>query len=113
MSEVIVVGPDEYGLTGRFSDAGVEAVQLDDRPIGSDLTAAGIAEAGALVVTDAGLATLVSVAKEHNDRLTVVFYARGGLPPYASRQADVAVDPQLVTPDELVEAVIDRIASSA
>lgn len=112
MSEVIVVGPDDHGLTEGFVAAGVDAVHLEGHPVGDDLDAAGIANAGALVLTHTGLATLVSVAKERNKRLTAVFYAESSLPAFASRQADLAVDPALVDTDALVEAVVDRLASA-
>lgn len=113
MSEVVIIGSDEYDLTGRFADAGVRAIRLDGQPIGADLEEAGIDDAGAIVLTEAGLATVISVAKERNPALSVVLYAAGRLPPFASRQADLAVDPQLVDPDDVVDAVVDRLASAS
>ncbi len=110
MSDVIVVGSDEHGLTDRFTAAGLSATHLEGQPIGADLEAGGIEEAGAIVVTEASLATIIAVAKEQNDAISVVLYSTGRLPPYASAQADLAIDPALVDPEEVVSAVVDRLA---
>lgn len=113
MSEVIVIGSDDHGLTERFEVAGVSAIQLDGRPIGADLDEGGIDAASVLVLTDADLASIIPVAKERNAPIAIVLYSSGRLPPYASAQADLAIDPALVDPDEVVDAVIDRIAEMA
>lgn len=112
MSEVLVVGPDDHGLADRLAAAGVDAHRLDGRPVGADLEGGGIAGAGVFIVTDAGLASLISVAKEHNPDVVVVLYGGGGLPDFAARQADLAIDPRLVDPDEVVDAVVDRLATT-
>ncbi len=112
MSDVIVIGSDEHGLTELINQTVLSATHLPGEPIGADLVEAGIEAASALVITNASLATTVSVAKERNDGLTVVFYSRGRLPPYASRQADLAIDPALVDPDEVVDAVVDRLTTT-
>lgn len=112
MSEVIVVGDDTHGLTDRFGEAGCSVSHLEGWPVGSDLDENGIAEAGALVVTEANLASVIAVAKERNDRVMVVLYSSGRLPPYASAQTDLAVDPALVNPEGVVEAIIDRLAEA-
>lgn len=110
MSEVIVLGVDEHGLTELLAEAGVGATRLDGRPVGADLADAGVETAGALVVTDASLASLIAVARERNADIAVVLYAANRLPPFASAQADLSVDPDLVAPAEIVEAIVDRMA---
>lgn len=113
MSEVLVLGADDHGLAKRFEAVDVAVAHLDGQPVGADLEAAGIGGADAVVLTETSLSTLIAVAKEHNPDIAVVLYAEGRLPEFATRQADLAVDPALVTPDDLVDAVVDRIAAAS
>jgi len=49
-----------------------------------------------LVLTEVELATAVPVAKDLNEDVRIVLYADGSLPDFASRQADLLVDPDLL-----------------
>ena len=99
---VVLVGPDR-GLGTALADRGVEVARVDGVASGDALDAAGVAEADLLVVTDVGEATAVAVAREANPDLRVVVYAPDALPPFASRQVDLAVSPAVLDPDVVAE----------
>lgn len=109
MSEVILLGSDRFELGERFRDASFGVTRLEGFPTGADLEEAGIDDALVLVVTDVNQASLIPVAREQNGSIHVVLYTTDRLPPFASAQADLAVDPSLIGPDDFTEAVIDRI----
>lgn len=111
MSDIILLGSDPFDLGLRLEAASFEVSKLDGYPTGVDLETVGITDALVLLVTDVKLASLIPVAREQNETIQVVLYTDDRLPPFASAQADLAVDPELVDPDEFVEAVIDRIQS--
>lgn len=112
MSDLVLLGPDRAGLLTLLEAAGFESTALDGNPVGADLEAAGIADASVLLLTDVGHASMIPVARELNPGLLVVLYTGAGLPAFASAQADLSVDPDLVGAADLVEAVADRVAAA-
>lgn len=102
---VIVAGTDDHDIAAAIDAEGhsVERIGLANRPA---LEEAGILETDVLVLTEVDLATTVPVAKDLNEGVRVVLYAEGSLPDFASRQADMLVDPDLLDA-EAVAAELD------
>lgn len=106
MSDVVVAGQDPDGLGAALEDRGAtvgRAAGTANRPA---LEEAGIVDADTLVLTDAGLATSVTVAKDLNPDLRVVVYTRDSVPEFVKGQAGHIVDPELLD----AEAVAEEIA---
>ena len=95
---VIVAGLDDHDIAAAIESAGhtVSTVDIANRPA---LEEAGIHEASVLVLTEVEQATSIAVAKDLNADLKVVLYCDGSLPDFASRQADMLVDPDLLDAD--------------
>lgn len=113
MSDVLLLGEDEYDLPDRLEAAGLEVTVLTGFPTGLDLDDAGVQDAAIVLVADVRLASLIPVALERKPTVQVVLYSTDRLPPFASAQADLAVDPTLIDPDELVAALLDRIEAES
>lgn len=113
MSDVILLGPDEFTLRDRLETMDITVAHLPGNPIGADLEEAGVTEAGVLLLTSSAQASLIPVARELNPSIAVILYTRSRLPAFASAQADLSVDPELIDSTEVVDVVRDRIASTA
>lgn len=102
---VIVAGTDDHAIAAAIESEGhsVSHVDIANRPA---LEEAGIHEAAVLVLTEVEQATSIAVAKDLNPDLKVVIYSEGSLPDFASRQADMLVDPALLDA-ETVAAELD------
>lgn len=106
MSEVVIAGGDPDGLADAIEAHGAEvrlAAGTANRP---SLEEAGIVDADALVVTDAGLATAVVIARDLNPDLRVVIYTRDSVPEFVKGQAGHIVDPDLLDPETLAEEIV-------
>lgn len=103
----IVAGPDEDGLSDCLRDEGV-AVQTIEVPLERPaLEDAGVTEADLFVLTDLSVATAIPIVKDLNDAVRIVTYDRADLPDFASRQTDLAIDPDLLDPTAVAEALVD------
>jgi len=100
--QVIVAGPDDTAIADAISAEGhdVRTVAVGN---GESLTEAGIADADAYVLTEMAQATSIAVAKDNNPDVRVVVYAEGSLPEFATRQADLVIDPALLDPEAVAE----------
>ena len=107
MSRVLLLGA-HAGLDAAFAAAGVTVETLAAGADAAQLTAAGIADAELLVVTQMADATTAVVARELHPQLRVIAYSDESLPPVATTQVDLAVDPALVSPAGLVDAWADE-----
>jgi hypothetical protein len=103
----IVVGPDADGLGDALGAEGVEVTRIEEMGTRPALEEAGITEAAIMVLTEAQDATAIPIAKDLNDAVRVVVYADDDLPDFARGQADLIVDPQLLS----VEAVAEELAA--
>lgn len=106
MSEVVIAGGDPDGLGDALEARGAEVTRAEgtaDRPALED---AGIVDADVLVVTDAGLATAVTVAKDLNQELRVVVYSRDSVPEFVKGQAGHIVDPELLDAESVAEELV-------
>jgi Trk K+ transport system NAD-binding subunit len=99
---VVVVGSDPKRMREALADAGHVPTVADvgNRP---GLEEAGVHDAEVFLLTEMAQATSIAVAKDINPELRVVVYAEGSLPDFASRQADLVVDPELLGPEAVAE----------
>jgi voltage-gated potassium channel Kch len=105
MTRAIIAGADADGLGDALAAKGIEVARAEGTADREALEAAGVAAADLLVVTDMGLATSISVAKDINPELRVVVYAHGSLPEFARGQAGHILDPELLGPEVVAEEV--------
>ncbi len=100
--QVVIAGPDEGAIADAVDAEGhdVSVASIGNRPA---LEEAGVHDADVYLLTDMEQATSIAVAKDLNDDLRVVVYAEGSLPDFASRQADLVVDPNLLPPEAVAE----------
>ncbi|WP_348608003.1 DUF7126 family protein [Halobaculum rarum] len=102
----VVAGPDSEDLGDELESLDVTVSRIDGAVTGGTLEAAGIDDAALFVLTDTAEATGIAVAKERNPDVRAVVYATESLPEFARGQADLAIDPELlsaaVVADELV-----------
>lgn len=103
MSEVVVAGEDPDGLEGALAAEGVDVARAEGTASRPALEDAGIVEADVFVLTDAGLATAIPVARDLNPDVRVVVYARDSLPEFALAQAGHIIDPELLDPATVAE----------
>jgi len=94
----ILVGPDR-GLGDALESVGATLSRIDDAATGSTLAEAGVETADLLVVTDVGEATAVPIAKEKHPDIRVVIYAPDTMPEFVRGQVNLAIDPDLLSPD--------------
>ncbi|WP_135830081.1 DUF7126 family protein [Halorussus halobius] len=104
--KAIVVGPDPGGLGEALEAEGVELTRIEAYGTRPALEEAGVTEADALVLTEAAGATAIPIARDLNEDVRVVVYADDDLPDFARGQADLIVDPRLLS----VEAVAEELA---
>jgi|AntDeeMetageno50_2_1112565.scaffolds.fasta_scaffold25461_2 hypothetical protein len=99
---ITLVGADEGAIADALEAEGhdVQIAPIGNRP---GLEEAGIHDADVYLLTDLEQATSIAVAKDLKDDLRVVVYAEGSLPDFASRQTDLVVDPNLLSPDAVAE----------
>lgn len=102
----IVAGADPDGLGEALEDEGVDVSRVEGIATGESLDAAGIDDADLFVITDVDDATAISIAKDRNADVKVVFYTRDSLPEFAKGQADLAVDPELLGSDVVAEELV-------
>ncbi|PSP99488.1 CTP synthetase [Halobacteriales archaeon QS_5_70_17] len=103
MTRAIVVGSDPNGIGEALADRGVEVARATGTGDREALTDAGVEGADLLVVTDAGLATSIPVARELTPDIKVVAYTGNSLPEFALASAALIVDPDLMSPETVAE----------
>ncbi|MFT4909717.1 MAG: hypothetical protein ACI9TI_000880 [Natronomonas sp.] len=106
MSEVIIAGDDPDGIGAALETQGGTVRYAEGTASRSSLEAAGVESADALVLTDAGLATSVTVAADCNPGLRIVIYTRDSVPEFVKGQAGHIVDPELLDPDTVAEELL-------
>ncbi|WP_135662537.1 DUF7126 family protein [Halorhabdus rudnickae] len=100
--KVLVAGADENAIADAIRAEGHEVTVLDIGD-GESLENADIENADVYVLTEMSQATSIAVAKDHNPSVRVVVYAEGSLPEFATRQADLMIDPALLDPEAVAE----------
>jgi len=107
MTTAVLVGPDADGLGDALGAVGVAVTRVADVVTRPDLEEAGIVDADLLVVTDLEQATTIPIATDLNGDVRVVVYDRAALPEFVSAQTDLAVDPELLGPEAVAEALVE------
>jgi len=107
MDSAVLVGPDEDGIADALDAEGVAVARVEGIATRPDLEDAGILEADLLVVTDVDQATTIPIAADLRPGLKIVVYDRVSLPEFVSAQTDLAVDPELLGPEDVAEALVD------
>ncbi|WP_134668951.1 DUF7126 family protein [Halorussus marinus] len=105
--KAIVVGPDDDGLGEALDAEGADVTRIEDVATRPALESAGVTDADALVLTQASGATAIPVARDLNDGVRIVVYAEDDLPDFARGQADLIVDPRLLSVDAVAEELAD------
>ena len=106
MSNVVIAGADPDGLGAAFERHGATVTHAEGTADRAALEDAGIVDADVLAVTDAGLATSVTVALERNSDLRIVMYTRDSVPEFISGQVGHIVDPALLDADTVAEELL-------
>lgn len=106
MSKVVIAGGDPDGLGAELETHGAEVGYAEGTANRPALEEAGVVDADVLVVTDAGLATSVSIAKDLNPDIRVVIYSRDSVPEFVKGQAGHIVDPELLSADAVAEEIL-------
>jgi Trk K+ transport system NAD-binding subunit len=106
MSKVVIAGGDPDELGEALAERGAEVGYAEGTANRPSLEEAGIVDADTLVVTDAGLATSITVAMDLNPDLRVVVYTRDSVPEFVKGQAGHIVDPELLDADTVAEEII-------
>lgn len=106
MSKVVIAGGDPDGIGSALEARGATVAYAEGTADRDALEAAGVQDADALVVTDAGLATSVTVALDRNPELRVVMYTRDSVPEFVRGQAGHIVDPGLLDADTVAEELL-------
>ncbi|MFB6151408.1 MAG: NAD-binding protein [Haloarculaceae archaeon] len=101
--QAVFVGPDEEGLVDALREQDVDVRRIEGVADGDALAEAGVGDADLFVLTDAGQATAVVVAREQNPDVRIVAYTDDSLPEFVSGQEVLAVDPALLGPDAVAE----------
>ena len=103
MSEAVIAGTDPEGLGEALVEQGMHVRRAAGTAARDDLQAAAIADADLFVLTDAGLATAIPLARELNPDVRVVAYTPDSLPEFVGGQEVVAMDPALLGPEAVAE----------
>ncbi|WP_458184916.1 DUF7126 family protein [Haladaptatus sp. NG-WS-4] len=103
----VIAGPDESGLGSALEKEGAETTRVDGIASRPALEDAGIHDADLFVLTDVGQATAIAVAKDVNPGVKVVVYDENTIPEFARAQADLIVDPNLLTVASVAEELVD------
>jgi hypothetical protein len=104
--KAVVAGPDTDGLGDALEASGSTVNRAGGTAARPALEEAGIVDADLFVLTDAGLATAIPVAKDLNPNVRVVVYAYDSLPEFARGQAGHIVDPRLLDAETVAEELL-------
>ena len=102
---VVVVGPPR-GLVEAFEEREVTVGRVEGVAVRDELEAAGVADASTVVFTDVAEASAVPVARTVNSDVRVVFYTPDSMPEFVTPSADLAVDPDLLDPETVVDELV-------
>jgi hypothetical protein len=103
MSSAVVAGTDPEGLGEALDAEGLTVTRAAGTATRDDLLDAGIEDAALFVLTDAGLATAIPIARELNPDIRVVAYTADSLPEFVGGMEVLAMDPALLGPEAVAE----------
>lgn len=102
LSRVIIAGEDSE-LSTAFREHQIAVERITAHVTADTLAAADVETAELLILTTTSDATAVPIAKEMNPEIRVVFYATESMPEFVKGQVDLAISPELLDPDVVVE----------
>lgn len=106
MTIAVFAGPDPHGLASALEDEGVAVTHVEGIASRPALEEAGICDADLFVLTDAGQATAIPIARDLVDDLRVVVYTDDSLPEFAAAMEVLKVDPALLDAATVAEEVV-------
>lgn len=106
MSRIVIAGSDPDGLGDALETNGATVSRAEGTANRPALEEAGVVDADVLVLTDAGLATSVSIAKDLNPDVRVVIYTRDSVPEFVKGQAGHILDPELLSADAVADELV-------
>ena len=106
MMEAIVAGPDEDDIGDALEAEGIALERVTGIVSRPALENAGIVEADLYVLTDAEQATSIPIARDLNEDVRLVAYARDTLPEFVKGQLDLAIDPRLMDVQVVAEELV-------
>lgn len=101
--KAVFAGVDTEGLADELRDRGATVSVVDGIANRPALEEAGVHDADVFVLTDAGQATSIVVARDLNPDVRVVAYTADSLPEFTSGQQVLAMDPALFDADVVAE----------
>jgi len=107
--DAVFAGSDTEELADELRERGTTVTVLDGVANRPALEEAGVHDADVFVLTDAGQATSVVVAKDLNPDIRIVAYTADSLPEFVSGQQVLAMDPALFA----AETVADELTGDA
>ena len=105
--DAVFAGADPHGLIDELRRSDADVTTIDGIADRAALDEAGIDGADLYVLTDAGQATSIPVARERNPDVRVVVYTGDSLPEFVSGQEVLAVDPALLDASAVAEEIAD------
>ena len=107
--DAVFAGSDTEELADELRERGTTVTVLDGVANRPALEEAGVHDADVFVLTDAGQATSIVVAKDLNPDVRIVAYTADSLPEFVSGQQVLAMDPALFA----AETVADELTGDA
>lgn len=99
----IIAGEDSNELGEALEAEGFDIARIEGFADREALESARIESAELFVITNVAHATGIPVARELNDSVRIVVYARDSLPEFAQPLADLIVDPDLLGTEAVAE----------
>jgi Trk K+ transport system NAD-binding subunit len=103
----VFAGTDTEGLADELRERGATVSVVDGIANRPALEDAGVHDADVFVLTDAGQATSIVVARDLNPDIRVVAYTADSLPEFVSGQQVLGMDPALFDADTVAEELTD------
>ncbi|NGM69867.1 CTP synthetase [Natronolimnobius sp. AArcel1] len=106
VTNAVVAGPDEDGITDALEAEGVEVARLEGVISRPQLEEAGIVDSQLYVLTDVSQATTIPIVCDLTDDIRTVVYSSDSSPEFIKAQLDFAVDPNLLEPAIVAEELL-------
>lgn len=100
----IIIGQGN-GIEQALTDQGYEVRVIDGLGTADALEEAGVKDASLLVITNVREATAIPIAKDENPGIRVIVYSVTTMPEFVRGQVDLAVSPELLSPDIVAEEI--------
>jgi voltage-gated potassium channel Kch len=92
-------------IKDALTNHGYDVAVIDGLGTAAALRDAGVEDASLLVVTDINEATAIPIAKDITPDIRVIVYSAESMPEFVRGQVDLAVSPDLLSPDIIAEEI--------